>query len=48
MNNQDEISLVSSLAPSLASIIKKLVKVVVLTHKSYVHNYLGGRIIVAI
>ena len=34
--------------PSSASIVKKIVKVVVLAHKSHMCDYLGGRISAAI
>ena len=48
MNNQDKISLVSLPVPLLASITKKIVKVVVLAHKSHVCDHLRGRTSVAI
>ena len=43
MNTQDEMSSTSSTAPSAVSILKKVVKVVVLAHRSYVYDQLGGR-----
>ena len=43
MNTQEEMSSISSPNPSTASIAKKVIKIVVLAHKSYVYDQLGGR-----
>ena len=43
MNAQDEVSSMSSTAPSAASSINKLVKVVALAHRSHVCDQLRGR-----
>ena len=43
MSTQDEVSFTSSTAPSAASILNKVVKVVALAHRSYVCDQLGGR-----
>ena len=43
MNTQDEVSSTPSTAPSEASILNKVEKVVALAHRSYVHDELGGR-----
>jgi hypothetical protein len=48
MNNTDEISSLSSPAASTVSTTKKIVKVIVLAHKSYVYDQLGGRTAAAI
>ena len=48
MNNQDEISSVLLLAPSLASITKKLMKVVAIAYKLHMYDHLGGRTSVAL
>ena len=48
MNTQEEMSLISSPNPSTASMASKIVKVVVLAHKSYVYDQLGGRTAAAI
>ena len=43
MNSTDEISTLSSTATSVTTTARKIVKVVVLAHKSYVYDQLGGR-----
>ena len=43
MNTQDEVLSISSPAPSAISLVNKVVKVVVLAHKSYIYDQLGGR-----